>query len=171
MEPAQIRARRDGEDERIAFVVRRAFGGEAEVTLLTDLRAQDAMVCELVAERAGAGLVGHIAFSRLDVRTRTKHIEAVALAPLAVLPSHQRQGVGRALVEQGLTHLRDMKIDLVIVLGDPAYYSRFGFSALPARLLQAPYSGEGFQALELTPGVLGKRTWQVAYATAFSKLK
>jgi putative acetyltransferase len=170
MEHPQVRARRDGDDERIAFVVRRAFGGEAEVNLVADLRAEGAMVCEFVAEREAAGLVGQIAFSRLEAHSPDKRIEAVALAPLAVLPTQQRRGVGRALVEYGLARLKEMNVDVAIVLGDPAFYSRFGFSALPARLLRAPYSGEGFQALELKPGVLGKRVWNVGYPAAFTNL-
>jgi putative acetyltransferase len=170
MDALLVRARQDGDDERIAFVVRRAFGGGSEVNLVADLRAEGASVCEFVAEREAAGLVGYIAFSRLEVRSPDKRIEAVALAPLAVLPTHQRQGIGHTLVEYGLARLREIKVEMVIVLGDPAFYSRFGFSALPAKLLNAPYSGEGFQALELSPGVLGKRMWHVGYPAAFAKL-
>ena len=170
MSDVRIRPCNDAEDERIAFIVRRAFGGEAEVQLVRDLRADGAMVCESVAEREGAGLIGHVAFSRLDLCSGDATIQAAALAPLAVLPTHQRQGVGSALVEHGLTQLRGMNIALAVVLGDPALYSRFGFSALLARFLQAPYAGDGFQALELLPGALGKRNWQVTYPAAFAKL-
>lgn len=165
-----LRLRRDGDDERIAFVVRRAFGGEAEVQLVADLRAAGDLICEVVAEREGAGIVGHVAFSRLDVTFADRDIRGAALAPLAVLPTHQRHGIGRALVEEALKHLRAKNIELVIVLGDPAYYARFGFSALLARLLQTPYSGEGLQALELRAGVLGKHAWDVTYPPAFAKL-
>ena len=170
MEELHIRAGREGEAERIAFIVRRAFGGEAEVQLVTDLRAEGAMAGEFVAERGSAGIIGHVAFSRLDIQTFDKRIEGVALAPLAVLPTQQRKGVGRALVEYGLACLRELKIEIAVVLGDPAFYARFGFSALPARLLEAPYSGDAFQVLELAPGALGKWNWQVAYPAAFAKL-
>jgi putative acetyltransferase len=165
-----LRLRRDGDDERIAFVVRRAFGGEAEVSLVDDLRADGAMICEVVAEREGAGIVGHVAFSPLEIRSADREIRGAALAPLAVLPTYQRQGVGRALVEFGHEYLRAQKIDVVVVVGDPAYYSHFGFSTLLARLLQSPYSGDASQALELVPGTLGKRGWDVSYAAAFAKL-
>ena len=165
-----LRARRDGDDERIAFIVRRAFGGQGEVDLVAALRSEGAMACEFVAERDGHGLIGHIAFSRLDMRSTDRQLEAVALAPLAVLPTHQRQGAGSALVEFGLAHLRARSVDIAVVLGEPAYYSRFGFSALLARLLHAPYSGEAFQALELAPGVLGKHSWDVAYPAPFARL-
>ncbi len=170
MEELQIRAYGEGEAERIAFIVRRAFGGEAEVQLVADLRAEGAMVGEFVAEREAAGVIGHVAFSRLDMRSIDKRLEAAALGPLAVLPTQERKGVGRALVEHGLARLGEMKIDIAVVLGDPAFYSRFGFSTLPARLLQAPYSGDAFQVLELAPGALGKRNWQVGYPAAFGKL-
>ncbi len=165
-----IRERRDGDDERIAFVVRRAFGTEAEVQLVSDLRDEGAMALELVAEHGDEGVVGHIAYSRLDVRAGEQTANAVALAPLAVLPTLQRQGIGRALVMQSLEHLRQRGAEIAIVLGDPAYYSQFGFSALLARLLQAPYAGDAFQALELRAGALGRRPWRVAYADAFGTL-
>jgi putative acetyltransferase len=165
-----LRERHEGDDERIAFVVRRAFGGEAEVTLVSDLRGDGDMVLELIAEREGAGIVGHVAFSRLQVRSTDRDIRAVALAPLAVLPTHQRQGIGRALVGEGLRRLAALEIDLAVVLGDPAYYAPFGFSSLLARLLQSPYSGDSLQAIELKPGVLGKRAWDVTYSPAFAKL-
>jgi putative acetyltransferase len=63
-----------------------------------------------------------------------------------------------------------MGIDLVVVLGDPAYYGRFGFSRLLARLLETPYAGDGLQALELKTGTLSKRSWSVTYPAAFAKL-
>ena len=159
-----LRERHDGDDERIAFVVRRAFGGEAEVALVSDLRGDGDMMLELVAEREGAGIVGHIGFSRLVVRSTDREIRAVAL------PTHQRQGVGRALVTEALQRLRALEIELAVVLGDPAYYAPFGFSSLLARLLQSPYSGDSLQAIELKTGTLGKRAWDVSYPPAFAKL-
>lgn len=165
-----LRLRREGDDERIAFVVRRAFGGEAEVKLVSELRADSDMLCELVCEQPGAGIVGHVAFSKLAVKSTDRRIKAAALAPLAVLPTFHRRGIGRALVEEGHYRLRESGIELVVVLGDPAYYSRLGFSALLARLLQSPYSGDALQAFELRSGVLGKRAWDVSYPAAFARL-
>lgn len=170
METPHFRRRRDDDDERIAFVVRRAFGGEAEVGLAADLRAEGVMVCEFVAEHKTEGLIGYVGFSRLGARSGERRIEAVALAPLAVLPTQQRHRVGTALVEYSLVRLKEMKVEIAVVLGDPAFYSRFGFSALLARLLHGPYSGQAFQALELTRGALGKGSWDLAYPTAFAKL-
>lgn len=170
MDGVRIREPQADEEERIAFVVRRAFGSEAEVQLVRDLRAEDAMVCELVAESDGAGIVAHVAFSRLTAKSGGGKIKAAAVAPLGVLPTRQRTGIGSALVELGLAQLKEMQFELAVVLGDPAFYGRFGFSALLAKFLDAPYSGDGFQAAELVPGVLGKRRWQIAYPAAFAKL-
>jgi putative acetyltransferase len=170
MNDVQIRTRREEDDDRISFVIRRAFAGEAEAQLVRDLRAEGAMVCEFVAEREGSGIIGHVAFSRLAMRSTDRAIDGVALAPLAVLPGSQRQGVGIALVEHAHAQLRAAKVEVVVVLGDPGYYGRLGFSSLLARFLRAPYSGDGLQALELVPGALGKRSWDVAYPAAFAKL-
>lgn len=166
----ELRLRREGDDERVAFVVRRAFASEVEVKLVAELRADGDMVCEVVAEQDGAGIIGHVGFSRLEVKSEDRAIRAAALAPLGVLPTHQRGGIGRALVEEGHLRLRELRFELVVVLGDPAYYSRFGFSSMLARLLEAPYSGDALQALELREGVLGKRAWRVTYPAAFARL-
>jgi putative acetyltransferase len=96
-------------------------------------------------------------------------VKAAALAPLSVLPGHQRRGVGDELTRHALSQLRDSGVELVVVLGHPAYYPRFGFSELLARLLDAPYSGSSFMALELVPKVLGQTRWRVKYAPAFSR--
>lgn len=166
----ELRARREGDDERIAFVVRRAFGSETEVNLVRELRADGDMICEIIAEQAGNGIIGHIAFSKLHVKEGGRRIRGAALAPLAVLPTHQKHGIGRGLVEEGHFRLSEAGFELSVVLGDPAYYSRFGYSSMLARLLQAPYSGDALQALELREGALGKRAWNVTYPGAFSRL-
>ena len=85
-------------------------------------------------------IVGHIAFSALAIESQDTAMNAVALAPLAVLPAHQRRGVGSELVRRGLDHCRRAGYRAVLVLGEPAFYQRFGFmkasltaSAVPLR--------------------------------------
>jgi putative acetyltransferase len=150
----------------VASVVAAAFGGDDEVTLIETLRRDGDMVCEFVAATPSQ-IVGHIAFSRLQMRRGEATLRATALAPLAIAPTCQRSGVGQALTRFALGELGAMREDVVVVLGHPNYYRRFGFSSLVAKLLQAPYAGGAFMALELTPRALGNMRWNVTYARAF----
>lgn len=161
-----LRPREAHDDGAIATVVAAAFGGGDEVKLVEALRRDGDMVCEFVALDAGA-LVGHVAFSRLEVSAGERTLHATALAPLAVAPRLQRRGIGDVLTRHALAKLSADGCELVVVLGHPAYYPRFGFSPLLARLLDARYAGPSFMALELKPGVVGATRWSVAYARAF----
>ena len=125
------------------------------------------MLVELVAVTARDVVVGHILFSHLPIQTAGGAIlHAAALAPMAVLPAHQRAGIGAALVRAGLEACAEGDARAVVVLGHPDYYPRFGFSAEAARALQAPFSGPAFMALELLPGAL-RGGGAVRYARAF----
>jgi putative acetyltransferase len=163
-----IRSRVPADDKAIAAVVRAAFAGDAEILLIEALRRDGDMVAEFIAH-VRDDLIGHIAYSRLEVRSGARALRAVALAPLAVAPSHQRQGAGQALMRHSLEALRTGGEELAVVLGHPRYYERVGFSSLLAKLLEAPYAGDAFMALELQPGVLDGFRWQVAYPPAFSR--
>ena len=171
-ENVSIRASAPQDSPAIAAVVAdaftTAFGKSAEAQLVEALRRNGNCVVELVAVGDDGTLVGHILFSRLEVRAGAKSLKAVALAPLAVQPGLQRQGIGTALARAGLAHCRDAGEELAVVLGHPEYYARFGFSALLAKVLDAPYSGKSFMALEFNPGVVDGRRWKVVYPSAFS---
>ncbi len=142
-----------------------AFGGSDEAELVDRLRNDGDAVVELVAAASDL-IVGHILFSRLAIDAAAGPAAAAALAPVAVHPSHQRRGIGSALVRHGLEACRARGLAAVIVLGHPRYYPRFGFSAAAAGHLDAPFSGPAFMALELTPGAL-RRARTVRYAAAF----
>jgi putative acetyltransferase len=94
-------------------------------------------------------------------------VPAAALAPVSVLPDHQRRGIGDSLVRNGLGCLRELRERIVIVLGHPDYYSRFGFSSQKARSLESSFSPEAFMALELVPHALYGIRGKVRYPTAF----
>src|SRR5262249_55093949 len=105
-----------------------AFAGDAEADLVENLRAADDLVLALVADQADAAR-GYVAFPRLTV----DGAGAVGLAPLAVAPDRRRRGIGGALVREGLRRLATRGEQLVFVVGDPAYYGRFGFDLATAR--------------------------------------
>lgn len=135
---------------------RQAFGeaeGEIVSKLALDLIEQEESAHSWVATDSG-GIIGHLLFSPVKIVGSTQ-VDAVILAPLAVTASKQKQGVGRQLVEHCLKALTAEGVQAVFVLGDPAYYGRFGFNT--KHQVSAPYPlpyPEAWQALELTPDVL-----------------
>lgn len=149
----QVRPEAQADLAAIRAVNREAFGSAAEADLVDALRANGDSALSLVAEN-DSGVVGHILFSHLPIQGPAREVAAVALAPMSVLPPWQRRGVGSALVRTGLDRSREAGFEAVVVLGHPEYYPRFGFSALLAEPLQAPFSGPAFMALELVPGAL-----------------
>lgn len=149
-----IREERAGDIEAVRAINSAAFGGDDEAHLVDALREAGALLLSLVAERDGK-VIGHIAFSAASL-DEAPEIDVVGLAPIAVLPGYQRQGVGSAMIQAGLERLRKAGYELVMVLGHPAYYPRFGFepaSRFGVRWTQ-PVPDEAFMLLELQPGVL-----------------
>lgn len=155
--------------EAIREANRLTFGQEDEARLVDALRDGGHARVSLVAEADGQ-VVGHILFSALPIVTPEGEVESLALAPIAVLPSHQRRGVGSLLVEEGLRACRDAGHRAVVVLGHPEFYPRFGFSAALAERLKSPYSGPAFMAVELAPGALEGVVGEVRYPPPFSGL-
>jgi len=101
------------------------------------------------------------------IETCSTSVKAVALAPLAVIPERQRQGIGGRLIREGLDWLRERDERIVLVLGHPRYYPRFGFSSDLAGSLGSPFPKEAFMALELKPGALEGTRGNVRYPEAF----
>lgn len=157
-------------DQRPVFDVNRlAFGREDEARLVDSLRDGGYVRLSLVAEIGGL-VVGHILFSELPIITPEGTTLALALAPMAVVPEWQRQGVGSELVRQGLAACREQDHRIVIVLGHPRFYPRFGFSAELARRLDSPYAGEAFMAVELAENALDGVSGNVQYPPPFAAL-
>jgi putative acetyltransferase len=161
-----IRPEMTTDQSAVAEVNRLAFGREDEARLVDTLRIDGYTRISLVAEVAGR-IVGHILFSALSITTQEREIEALSLAPLAVISSHQRNGIGSSLLREGLTASQEAGHRIVIVLGHPEYYPRFGFSARMAERLKSRYSGTSFMALELVPGALDGVTGEVRYPPPF----
>lgn len=147
-------------------LIEKAFGREAEAVLVEELREEGCVLLELVAEAHGR-LVGHILFSQLPVVGEGRMVNGAALAPMSVHPDWQRKGIGAALVQMGLEILKDKGIEAVIVLGETAYYTRFGFSPDLAKDLESPYSGPNLMGLELRQGALAGLHGSLRYPRAF----
>lgn len=148
-----LRPRRPSDDGAIRRLNDAAFGGTHESRLIAAIRDSRLAAIELVAV-GDETIVGHILFSVLAVTIECRSIRALALAPMAVRPGRQRQGIGSALVHAGLHAAREQGWQAIIVLGHPAFYPRFGFSAEKAACLEAPFQGDAFMVLELETGVL-----------------
>ena len=155
--------------DAIRDVNRLAFGQEDEARLVDALRDGGYVRVSLVAEEAGR-VVGHILFSDLPIETPGGIVPALSLAPMAVIPSHQRRGIGSMLVREGLRACAEAGHRIVVVLGHPEFYPRFGFSAKMAERLRSPYSGPAFMALELVPGALEGVEGEVRYPPPFEGL-
>ena len=162
-----IRDELSSDRQAIDALHRAAFGGPFEAELIPRLRRNRLIATSLVAETEGA-ILGHILFSWLPVAIEGRTVRALALAPLAVSPDRQRQGIGSQLVLAGLEAARAAGGEAVIVLRHPDYYPRFGFSAALAAKLTSPFPGDAFMALELAPAALRGQCGTVTYPPAFS---
>ena len=155
-----IRPAVQGDAEAIDALLLDAFGGPEEGALVRRLRADGLARVELVAE----GISGHILLGALDAVAGGRPLPALALAPLAVRPERQGDGIGSALVRAALERAGAAT---VFVLGAPEYYGRFGFSAEAAAAFKAPFGPPNFMALALVPGALDVRAGRVTYPAAF----
>jgi putative acetyltransferase len=164
----EIRPERPADVEAIRAVNEAAFGRADEATLVGRLRARADVYLGLVAVD-GDAVVGHIVFTPVTLHCYQAPYRVMALAPMAVLPAWQRRGVGSALVRAGLDACRTAGHDVVVVVGHPAFYPRFGFvRARPLGLLaDPPCPDEAFMVAELTPGALRGRRGVVLYGGDF----
>ena len=133
----EIRSETAVDRQAIQLLNRAAFETDAEAKLVDALRDGGFVDISLVAEEVGS-IIGHILFSQLPIVTTAGTVITVSLAPMAVQPSHQRQGVGSRLVEAGLEACRVQEHRIAVVRGHPEFYPRFGFVAHIALPLAAP---------------------------------
>jgi len=118
--------------------------------------------------------IGHILFTKARITYSKESISAVILAPLAVIPDTQCQGVGGQLIEEGLRLLSESGVELVFVLGHPDYYPRHGFKPAGALGFEAPYPipdehANAWMVQELRPGVIGSVSGKVICADVLNQ--
>jgi len=168
-----IRSFGPADAEAVREVQLQAFGGrENEASLVESLHAAGAAPVSLVAlDEASDGVVGHALFSPVEIHGGKVSIRAVGLAPVGVLPEHQRKGVGSRLIRAGLEACREAGYDAVILLGEPGYYSRFGFERASDHGLGNEYAvDEYFMVLELRSGALDGSCGIVKYRPEFDQV-
>jgi len=163
----QIEVRGEQPEDAVAVreVNRQAFGEDLEGRIVDALRDHGAATLSLVAID-GDAVVGHIMFSPLSVGSA----EGVGLGPMAVLPSHQRQGIGSRLVEAGIERLRSTGCPFVVVLGHPSFYPRFGFEPAAAYGLTCEWdvAPEAFMVNVLNPAIRDSLRGVAQYRAEFS---
>jgi len=162
-----IRSEEPGDCEAIHAVHKASFPTPAEARLVDALRAAGHLRFSLVALE-GEAIVGHVAFSPVEI---SGGIDGVGLAPVAVLAAFRRRGIAEQLIGQGLAACARSGSGFVVVLGDPHYYSRFGFVQAGTWGLRDVYGGaEAFQALELRRGSIPPGGGVVRYGSEFDAL-
>ncbi len=161
-----LRDEQEADQVAVRALHRQAFERDDEGQLVDALRAGGYVDASLVAVKQDI-LVGHVLFSRLEIEGPAHPLRGSALAPVSVLPTHQRRGIGANLVRAGLARCRRSQIDVVLVLGSPAYYQRFGFRLDLASAFECTYAGPHWMACELTPGILAGISGRVMYPPPF----
>jgi putative acetyltransferase len=134
-----IRPERHDDAARVRQVNELAFGQPVEADLVETLRQTCTDSLSLVAE--DEAIVGHILFTAVVVESADRRIVGMGLAPMAVLPGHQRRGIGSQLVRKGLDILRERGCPFVVVVGHPEYYPRFGFRPASMHGLASQWEG------------------------------
>ena len=164
----QIRTERAGDLSAIRYVNQEAFGTAAEAAIVDLVRAQARPIISLVAEEADE-IVGHILFSPVTIE-RQIDLLIMGLAPMAVIPHRQRQGIGSALVKAGMKECRDIGAAGVVVVGHPEFYPRFGFVKASTLRLTCEFEvpDDVFMAVEFVEHALSTPGGKIRYHPVFS---
>ena len=165
-----IRPERPEDIEAIFEVNLQAFAQDGEARLVNALRADGDYDHELsLVAVSGDRIIGHILFPPITIVSESAETPALALAPLSVHQDFQCLGIGTALIEEGLKECQRLGHRIVIVVGHPSYYPKFGFTVARGFGINAPFPcpDEAFMALPLTSGALDGISGMVRYPLAF----
>jgi putative acetyltransferase len=166
-----IRHERPGDAHAIRFVLEEAFGQSNEANLVEALRHRGALTLSLVALRENE-VVGYILFSPVTIESGGSSFNAIGLGPMAVLPPYQGKGIGSQLVRIGLEQCRQAGHEIVVVLGHPDFYGRFGFVPTRYRGIRCEFDvpDDVFMVMELRQGALAGRGGLVRYQPEFKSV-
>jgi putative acetyltransferase len=154
--------------EYIRYINKQAFDRENEAKLIEKLRNRGALTISLVAMQNDE-IVGHISFSPVVVESEGSSFEAISLATMAVLPTYQRKGIGSQMVRAGLEECRRLGHEVIVVVGHPDYYPRFGFVLAGPKGIDCEFEvpEEAWMILELREGALAGRRGVVRFQHEF----
>jgi putative acetyltransferase len=165
-----IRPERAADTSEVRRVHELAFGQPVEADLVDRLRDACADALSLVAE--DQVVVGHILFTPVIVESAARRVVGMGLAPMAVLPDRQRQGIGSQLVTRGLDILRERGCPFVVVVGHPEYYPRFGFERASTHGLASQWDGmpdAAFMVLVLNARAMADVSGVATYRDEFNE--
>jgi putative acetyltransferase len=168
--PIAVRRERSGDEPGIARVNDEAFGQADESRIIAAVRQNGHAAISLVAVSEEA-IVGHILFTRVTLEPDEATFRGLGLGPMAVVPTLQRRGIGSELVTAGLAECAKAGCDVVVVVGHPEFYPRFGFRRGSAYDLRSEFDvpDEVFMVAELRPGALAGRRGVVRYLSEFGQ--
>ncbi|MFC1993206.1 GNAT family N-acetyltransferase [Chloroflexota bacterium] len=163
-----IRPETPEDETRIRHVNEEAFGQKEEGEIVEKLRNRGALTISFVAVQDGE-IVGHIAFSPVVIESGLPSFEAIALAPMSVLPAYQHKGIGSEMVRAGLEECHRLGHEIIVVLGHPDYYLRFGFVMAKPKGIDCEFEvpEEAWMILELREGALAGRRGTVKFRPEF----
>jgi putative acetyltransferase len=167
----EVRIEQPDDMDAVRLVNDLAFGQPDEGRIVDKLRKSCQEIISLVAV-SNNQIVGHILFSPATIDTQGSVLEGTGLAPMAVLPEFQNQGIGSELVAEGLRIIKGRKYPFVIVLGHDTYYPRFGFQTGSKHGLQSQWDGvpdEAFMVLILNESTMQDVSGVVKYRDEFSE--
>ncbi|MDO6656381.1 GNAT family N-acetyltransferase [Anaerobacillus sp. 1_MG-2023] len=166
----EVREEKLQDHEDISTILQKAFGGEDEIKLVSRIRESAHFVPELslVALHNRRNPVGYILFSEITISTEKGNLTSLALAPVAVVPELQGEGVGGMLINDGIMRATSLGYRHVVVLGHQDYYPRFGFVPASEQNISGPFNaGDAFMVKELKKDALKDVSGEVVYPKAF----
>jgi putative acetyltransferase len=168
-----IRPEQKEDIERIKEINDLAFNGLNESKLIAGVRDSEYFIPELSLVAVNENqVIGHILFSIISIETEDGHVPTIGLAPMAVHPDFQNQGIGSYLVSEGIQRCKGLNYEHVFVLGHPNFYPKFGFIPSTVKGIRSPFPvpDEVFMVNEIREGSLTDISGKIVYPPAFDSV-